>query len=66
VPQSFIEYVKMLLEHAGKHIEQAKKFLDESDFDALDFAAAVAINDLIRAREVVNTQLKYSKQGGQK
>ena len=66
MPQSFIEYVKMLLEHASKHVEQAKKFIDDSDFDAVDFAAAVAVNDLIKVREVVNTQLKYSKQVEQK
>ncbi len=64
MPQSFLEYVKMLIEHASKHIEQAKKFIDEGDFDAADFTVSVAINDLLKVREVINTQLKYSKPGG--
>ncbi len=64
MPQSFLDYVKMLVEHASKHVEQCKKFLDEADFDAAEFAASVAVNDLLKVREVINTQLKYSKQAG--
>jgi flagellin-specific chaperone FliS len=56
----------MLIDHALKHVEQSKKFVDDGDFDAADFAIAVAVNDLIKVREVINTQLKYSRQGGQK
>jgi hypothetical protein len=59
-------FIKMLLEHASKHVQQSISFVNSGDFDAADFAVSVAVNDLIKVREVINTQLKYAKQAQQK
>jgi hypothetical protein len=56
----------MLVDHALKHVEQSKNFVNNGDFDAADFAVSVAVNDLLQVRQVINTQLKYAKQAQQK
>lgn len=61
MPEDFKTYIQRLLVHAQKQLEMAAKALENEEYDTLEFLAHVAVLDLTKLREVVNTQLRFSK-----
>jgi hypothetical protein len=61
VPEDFKTYVARLYEHAAKHMSLLKNALEGEEYDTADFLAQVIILDLTKLREIVNTQLRFSK-----
>lgn len=64
MPEDFRTYVLRLYEHAKKHVELLANALNSEEYDTADFLAQVIILDLTKLREIVNTQLRFSKKGG--
>ena len=61
MPEDFKTYISRLYEHAKKHIELLKNALESDEYDTADFLAQVVVQDLVKLREVINTQLRFSK-----
>jgi len=61
MPEDFKTYVNRLYEHAKKHVELLKNSLETEEYDTADFLAHVVILDLTKLREIINTQLRFSK-----
>jgi len=61
MPEDFKTYITRLYEHAKKHIEMLQSAIQNDEYDTADFLAQVVIQDLIKLREVINTQLRFSK-----
>ena len=61
MPEDFRTYVLRLYEHAVKHVSLLKNALEGEEYDTADFLAQVIILDLTKLREIVNTQLRFSK-----
>jgi HEPN domain-containing protein len=61
MPEDFKKYISRLYEHAKKHIGLLKDALESDEYDTADFLAQVVVQDLVKLREVINTQLRFSK-----
>jgi hypothetical protein len=61
VPEDFKTYVIRLYEHAKKHVDFLANSLQSEEYDTADFLAHIVILDLTKLREIINTQLRFSK-----
>jgi hypothetical protein len=61
MPEDFKTYIGRLYSHAAKHMNMLSEALTNEEYDTADFLAQVIILDLTKLREMINTQLRFSK-----
>jgi len=61
MPEDLKTYIIRLYEHAKKHLEMLQPAIQNEEYDTADFLAQVVVQDLVKLREVINPQLRFSK-----